>query len=76
MYEPDKASLVVAGSRVYGAVLVKVKMPLPEEVGEEIGEEVVLNRDRLHPLKKLLEININASDRNNIFFKAGLSFLF
>ena len=71
IYEADSESLEAAGSRVYGAVLVKVKIPLPEEA----GEEVVLDRNRLQLLKIVTEIKINTSDKCNIFFTADLSFI-
>ena len=70
IYEADSASLEAAGSKVYGAVLLKVKTPLPEEV----GEEVVFDRIGLQLLKTPPENNISANNKCNNFFKADLPF--
>jgi hypothetical protein len=77
IYEADSASLDAAGSSVYGSVLVKVNTPLPGVAAEE--EVVVLEEAVLvdkHPANMLTKTNINASDKNSIFFKADLPFLF
>ena len=78
IYEADSASLDAAGSSVYGSVLVKVNTPLPGVAAEEevvVLEEAVLV-DKPHPADMLTKTNINASDKNSIFFKADLPFLF
>jgi hypothetical protein len=51
-------------------VLLKVKTPLPEEM----GEEVALDRIGLQLLKTTPEINISANNKCNNFFNADLSF--
>ena len=78
IYEVDSASLDAAGSSVYGSVLVKVTTPLPGVAAEEevVAPEETVLVDEPHPANRLTKININASDKNNIFFKADLPFLF
>jgi DNA phosphorothioation-dependent restriction protein DptG len=85
IYELESASLAVAGSRVYGSVLVKVNTPLLALVADEVLiDKVVLDElaflevalaEELQLLIKLAKINRNANIEYIIFFKAILPFL-
>jgi hypothetical protein len=57
---------------------VKVNTPLPGVAAEEevVALEEAVLVDEPHPANKLTKTNINASDKNSIFFKADLPFLF